>query len=78
MPEPHIPCPSCSGPIKVRKSGQLYADERTGLLSRECLVVCISCGRNGKMLVTLDIALYLDDPEGLHVDQTPFHTDTAA
>jgi len=84
MPQPHIPCPgprfgpNCPGSIKVRKSGTLYAEERTGLLVRECLVSCDTCGRNGKMLVTLDIALYLDDSEGLHVDQTPFPNEDAA
>lgn len=70
MPEPHIPCPSCTGAIRVRKSGALYADDRTGLLVRECLVECAVCGRKGKMLVTLDIGLYLDEP-GLHVDRAP-------
>lgn len=69
MPEPHIPCPSCKGSIRVRKSGPLLFEDRTGLLVRECLVGCSSCGRNGKMLVTLDVGLYLDE-EGLHVDQT--------
>ena len=58
MPEPHIPCPSCTGAIRVRKSGALYADDRTGLLVRECLVECAVCGRKGKMLATLDIGLY--------------------
>lgn len=70
MPEPHIPCPECSGAIAVRKSGALFAEDRTGLLVRECLVKCTGCGRKGKMLVTLDIGLYLDEP-GLHVDPAP-------
>ena len=60
MPEPRIPCPDCGGPIKVRKSGKLLAEERTGLLVRECLVGCTGCGRNGKMLMTLDVGLYID------------------
>ena len=68
MPDPRIPCPSCKGSIRVRKSGALFADDRTGLLMRECLVECTGCGRKGKMLVTLDIGLYLD---GLHVDLAP-------
>lgn len=72
MPEPHIPCPKCSGPIRVRKSGPLLAEERTGLLVRECLVECSGCGRKGKMLVSLDVGLYLDS--GLHVDPTPLNT----
>lgn len=79
MPEAYIPCPECSGPIKVRNSGPLVHESRTGLLCRECLVVCKACGRKGKMLVTLDIALYLDAAsETLHVEPTPFPTTTAA
>jgi len=70
MPEPRIPCPKCTGSIKVRKSGPLLAEDRTGLLVRECLVVCDTCRRQGKMLVSIDIGLYLDT-EGLHVDRTP-------
>jgi len=73
MPEPRIPCPMCPGSIKVRKSGPILAEGRTGLLVRECLVECSGCGRKGKMLVSLDIGLYLDEP-GLHVDQTPLNT----
>jgi hypothetical protein len=56
----------------VRKSGPLLAEERTGLLVRECLVECSGCGRKGKMLVSLDVGLYLDSD--LHVDQTPLNT----
>jgi uncharacterized Zn finger protein len=61
MPQNPIPCPSCGGAIKVRNSGALLSDDRTGLLMRECLVRCKDCGRDGKMLVTLDVGLYLDD-----------------
>ena len=77
MPKHKIPCPSCQGAIKVRKSGPLLAEDRTGLLVRECLVECTGCQRRGKMLVSIDIGLYLDD-DGLHVDQTPLPVQTAA
>ena len=40
MPEPHIPCPACSGAIKVRKSSALFTEDRTGLLVRECVREC--------------------------------------
>lgn len=77
MPK-HIPCPKCKGSIVVRKSGDLHSDDRTGLLARECLIECRACGRKGKMLVTLDVGLYLDKEQGLALDQTPFPTGTAA
>jgi hypothetical protein len=78
MPK-HIPCPTpgCGGSIKAKKTGPLLAEERTGLLVRECLVECCGCGRRGKMLVTLDIGLYLDEP-GLALDHAPFPTTSAA
>ena len=78
MPK-HIPCPACeTGSTIVRKTGELYSSDRTGLLSRECLVECRSCGRKGKMLVTLDVGLYIDSDQGLALDPGPFPTDTAS
>lgn len=81
MPRNPLPCPSrsCTGEIKVRNSGPLAYDQRTGLLARECLVACTSCRRKGKMLVTLDIALYPDEEgEALPIEPTLFPTAPAA
>ncbi len=78
MPEHRIPCPACeTGSIRVRKSGALVMEARTGLLSRECLVECRDCKRKGKALLTIDIAMYLDG-DGLCIDPAPFPADTAA
>lgn len=70
MPQHHIPCPKCQGAIKVTKSGPLLTDDRTGMLVRDCLVSCSACGRRGKALLTIDVAMYLDD-EGLFIDPAP-------
>ena len=80
MPEHRIPCPACeNGSVRVRKSGALFYENRTGLLVRECLVECRDCKRKGKMLVTLDIAMFLlDEISGLYIDPKLFPTDTAA
>ena len=77
MSDPRIPCPACKGSIRVRKSCALLTEDRTGLLVRECLVECHDCGRKGKMAVTLDIALYLDD-DCLCIDPAPFPTKSVA
>jgi hypothetical protein len=74
MPQNPIPCTECArreanGIIKVRNSGKLLYDKRSGLLVRECLVTCSICG-DGKMLMTLDMAFYSSD-KALPIEPTP-------
>ena len=74
MAQNPIPCTECArreanGTIKVRNSGKLLFDKRSGTLVRECLVTCSICG-NGKMLMTLDMAFYLND-KALPIEPDP-------
>lgn len=76
MPQNPIPCTECArreanGTIKVRNSGRLMYDKRSGTLVRECLVTCSICG-DGKMLMTLDMAFYLND-KAPPIEPAPLH-----
>lgn len=77
MPRAPIPCPECAGALKIDRSGQLYTDDRTGLLMRECWLHCTVCGKRGKGLLTLDVALFAV-ASVLSIEPTPFPIDPAA
>lgn len=61
MPRTPYPCPACKGALSVTDSGELYTDDRTGLLMRIFAVRCLACGRKGKGIMTADIDMLDDD-----------------